>query len=131
MLQGGRWRVCVPMRSLNFINLPNPFGALGPGVYSASNRNEYQKQKECFWAVERGWRVRLTASQPSMNGLSRRSGILQISQPNRQPRPITQITLLLPFCINIGIAFKTTNAINEFKTKYKQQMYTAKAVFIN
>jgi hypothetical protein len=27
-----------------FLNLPNP-AALGPGDYSASNRNEYQKQK--------------------------------------------------------------------------------------
>jgi hypothetical protein len=26
--------------------------ALDPGVYSASNRNEYQEQKkECFWGV--------------------------------------------------------------------------------
>jgi hypothetical protein len=28
-----------------FLNLPNPPAALGPGVYSASNRNEYQKHK--------------------------------------------------------------------------------------
>jgi hypothetical protein len=26
-----------------FLNLPNLPAALGPGVYSASNRNEYQK----------------------------------------------------------------------------------------
>jgi hypothetical protein len=28
--------------------------ALGPGVYSASNRNEYQKHKKksCFWGVK-------------------------------------------------------------------------------
>jgi hypothetical protein len=27
----------------------------GPGVHSASNRNEYQKQKKkCFWGVECG-----------------------------------------------------------------------------
>jgi hypothetical protein len=31
--------------------------ALGPGVYSASNRNEYQK---IFLGVKGGWRVRLT-----------------------------------------------------------------------
>jgi hypothetical protein len=32
----------------DFFSLPNPSDrttALGPGVYSASNRNEYQKQK--------------------------------------------------------------------------------------
>jgi hypothetical protein len=28
-----------------FLNLPNLLAALGPGVYSASNRNEYQKHK--------------------------------------------------------------------------------------
>jgi hypothetical protein len=28
-----------------FFNLPNPSGALGFGIYSALNRNEYQKQK--------------------------------------------------------------------------------------
>jgi hypothetical protein len=27
------------------IVLPNPSGRIGPGVYSASNRNEYQKHK--------------------------------------------------------------------------------------
>jgi hypothetical protein len=31
---------------VNFFNLPNPTAALGPGVSSASNRNEYQKQKK-------------------------------------------------------------------------------------
>jgi hypothetical protein len=25
------------------LNLPNPSGRIGPGVYSASNRNEYRK----------------------------------------------------------------------------------------
>jgi hypothetical protein len=43
----GRWRVRDPIKSLIFffsihLNLP---AALGPGVHSASNRNEYQKQK--------------------------------------------------------------------------------------
>jgi hypothetical protein len=39
---------------------------LGPGVDSASNRNEYQ---ESFWGVKGGWRVGLT-SPPSVNRLS-------------------------------------------------------------
>jgi hypothetical protein len=33
--------------------------ALGTGVYSDSNRIEYQEQKKCFWRVERGRCVRL------------------------------------------------------------------------
>jgi hypothetical protein len=47
MLQAGRSRVRDPMTSLNFFSiyliLP---AALDPGAYSASNRNEYQKQKD-------------------------------------------------------------------------------------
>jgi hypothetical protein len=42
-------------RFFNYVILP---AELGSGVYSASNRNEYQKQKEkkkkCFWGVKRG-----------------------------------------------------------------------------
>jgi hypothetical protein len=45
MLQAGRSRARVPMRLLNFFNLPNPLATLGPGNCSASNRNDYQKQK--------------------------------------------------------------------------------------
>jgi hypothetical protein len=41
--------------------------ALGPGVGSASNRNEYQ---ESSWGVEGGRRVRLTALPPSVSRLS-------------------------------------------------------------
>jgi hypothetical protein len=44
--------------------------ALGPGVYSTSNRNEYQKQKIMFLGVERCRRLRLT-SPPSVSWLSR------------------------------------------------------------
>jgi hypothetical protein len=40
-----------------FLILP---ATLGPWVYSAFNRNEYQKQKkECFWGVERDCLLRL------------------------------------------------------------------------
>jgi hypothetical protein len=44
MLQTGRSRVRFPMKC-TFFNLLNPSAALGPGVYSVSNRNEYQKEK--------------------------------------------------------------------------------------
>jgi hypothetical protein len=48
MLQAGSLRVRDPMRSMKLINLPILPAALGPGVYSASTKNEYQKQKEMF-----------------------------------------------------------------------------------
>jgi hypothetical protein len=47
MLQAGRWRVRVPMRSFDFF-FPIyviPPNTLGPGVYSPSNRNECQTHK--------------------------------------------------------------------------------------
>jgi hypothetical protein len=49
MLQPGRLWVQVPMRLLIFftIYLILP-AALGPGVYSAYNRNVYRKQKNMF-----------------------------------------------------------------------------------
>jgi hypothetical protein len=45
MLQAGRPRVRNPMRRMKFPNLHHP-AAIGLEVYSASNRNEYQKQKD-------------------------------------------------------------------------------------
>jgi hypothetical protein len=63
--------------------------ALGPRFYSASNRNDYQKQKKCFWGVERSPRLRLTT-----RWLSRQCGNLSISQPYRAQRPITGKALL-------------------------------------
>jgi hypothetical protein len=38
-----------------------------PGVYAASNRNEYQKQKKKIWGVESGQHTRLTVSPPSVS----------------------------------------------------------------
>jgi hypothetical protein len=76
----------------NYLILP---AALGPGIYSASNRNEYLKQKnKCFWGVKCGRCVGLPTLPPSMSRLSRQCGILNISEQHRPPWPVTGITLL-------------------------------------
>jgi hypothetical protein len=73
-----------------FFNLPNPSAAIGPGVHSASNRNEYEKHKSnVSWGVERGRCVGLTNLRPSVSQLSRQCGILNISQPYRPSWPVT------------------------------------------
>jgi hypothetical protein len=61
----------IPFCLLHFINFPNPSGRTSPRVYTASNRNEYQREgKKCFRGVDRGRRERLTTSPPSVSRFS-------------------------------------------------------------
>jgi hypothetical protein len=76
-----------------FFNLPNPSS---PGVYSASNRNEYQKQKIMFLGSKVRW-VGLTTLPPSVSRLSGQCWNFDISQIYRPSRPVTGIALLFTY----------------------------------
>jgi hypothetical protein len=93
---------------------------LGPGVYSASNSNEYEKQKKIFWLAERSLHIRLKTLQPSVSLLATHSAILTVPQSYWTPRPVTGIDLLLLFfmkgnCIgpNVRVSAISANSIRK------------------
>jgi hypothetical protein len=67
---------------------------LGPEVYSASDRNEYQKQKVMFLVSRARPGREADNLPPSVSWLSRQCGILNMSRPYRPVRPVMGIALL-------------------------------------
>jgi hypothetical protein len=66
--------------------------ALWPWGQLSLQQDEYQ---ESLSGVKRGWRIGLTISPPSVSRLSRKCGILDISQPCRPTWPVTGLGLFL------------------------------------
>jgi hypothetical protein len=85
------------VKSKIYLFLP---AALGPGVHSASNRNEYRKHKKIMFL---GSKVRsLRGADNLMSRLSGHCGILNISQAYRPSRPVTGIALLFFLSFYLG-----------------------------
>jgi hypothetical protein len=110
MIKAGRSQVWVPIRSLIFFNLPNPFSrTMAPGfthpLTELSIRNIPGK---C------GRRIRLTNPSPSVIRLFRQFRSFDVSQPYRPSRPVTGTALLFFFvlrgfraCTETGITLAT------------------------
>jgi hypothetical protein len=87
MLQAGRLRVQVPIRWIFFQFTWSFQPHYGPGVDSASNKNEYQ---ESSWGVNGCQRVRLTTLLPSVSWLSRENVWASTSHNPTGPHSLLQ-----------------------------------------
>jgi hypothetical protein len=96
MLQTGRLRVRDPMRSLHFLfNLQNSSSRIKALVLTQSLTEMNIRNFPGGRGLKRDRHVRLPTSPPSVNRLSRRCGILDVSQPYRSTRPIRGIDFII------------------------------------
>jgi hypothetical protein len=102
-----------------------------PGVYLASDRNEYKKHKSgVSGGVEQGLYIRLATLPPSVGRLSRQCGILNISQPYRLALPVTGIATFF-FCPLVSISLAPTATATVFSQGHRRCLLCPGAMTFN
>jgi hypothetical protein len=109
LLPEGRW---FHTRWDVFFNLPNPFGRTRPwGFTQPIIEMRTRSIKIIMFLGSKVRRVRRTD-----NRLSKQCGILNISQPYRPPKPITEISLLFTWLYNCNLSDDVKSLINFTKS---------------